>query len=156
MIVTPHPTRPPVPAQDRGRASPVPVSPATRAERGRRADRRGRRAEAVAAAALTADGWRILATRCRTGHGEIDLVAERDGIAAFVEVKARPTLAAAAFAVGPRQRARLVAAAAAALAAHPDWGAGGVRFDLVVVDAAGRVRRIAGAFRADETGADGR
>ena len=38
---------------------------------------------------LTRDGWRILNRRFRNGHRDIDLVAERDGIVAFVEVKAR-------------------------------------------------------------------
>ncbi len=83
----------------------------------------------------------------RTGAGEIDLVAELDGLLAFIEVKARPDLAGAAAALGHRQRARLLAAADAALAQHPGWGRAGVRFDVVLVDAAGQVRRITDAFR---------
>jgi putative endonuclease len=66
---------------------------------------------------------------------------------AIVEVKARPSLADAAAAVSPRQRGRLLAAAEIILAEHPDWGTAGVRCDVLVVDAAGRVRRIADAFR---------
>ncbi len=92
-----------------------------------------------------------MARRLRTGAGEIDLVAERDGLLAFVEVKARPVLAGAAEALGVRQRARLLAAAETALADNPSWGARGVRFDVIVVDAKGRVRRIADAFRAGDT-----
>ena len=34
-------------------------------------------------------GWRIVARRFRWGHRDIDLVIERDGLVAFVEVKAR-------------------------------------------------------------------
>ena len=54
--------------------------------------------------------------------------------------------------LSPRQRARLLAAAEILLAEHPEWeGAGwgraGVRFDVLLVDAAGAVRRIADAFR---------
>lgn len=41
----------------------------------------------------------------------------------------------------------LLAAADAALAQNPGWGAASVRFAVVVVDATGRVRRIANAFR---------
>ena len=48
-----------------------------------------------------------------------------------------------------RELARLIAAAEIMLAEHPDWGANGVRFDVMVVDAAGAVRRIADAFRAE-------
>jgi putative endonuclease len=49
--------------------------------------------------------------------------------------------------VTPRQQARLLAATDLILAENPDWGLNGVRFDLLLVDASGRVRRIADAFR---------
>jgi putative endonuclease len=111
------------------------------------ADARGRAAEQRAAAALEAEGWAVLARRLRMAAGELDLVAERDGILAFIEVKARPSLAEAAFALGPRQRARLIAAAEAWLAANPGHGAAGTRFDVMLVDGEGCVRRIADAFR---------
>lgn len=107
-------------------------------------------AEATAEAALTAEGWHVLARRLRTAAGEIDLVAERDGLLAIIEVKQRPTLADAAAALGPKQQARLAAAAGIVLGEHPDWGRAGVRFDVLLVDAAGRVRRIADAFRSGE------
>jgi putative endonuclease len=119
-----------------------------RAQRGRGAHARGLTAEAAAAAALERDGWTVLARRLRTGAGEIDLVAEKDGLLAVVEVKGRPSLALAAAAVSPRQRQRLLGAAEQMLAAHPDWGRAGMRFDVLLVDAAGTVRRIADAFRA--------
>jgi len=120
---------------------------ARRPARGRRAEAAGREAEAIAAIALEAEGWRVLARRIRTPAGELDLVAERDGLLAFVEVKARASLAAAAAALGPRQRARLLAAAECWLAVHPGHGAAGMRFDVVIVAADGTVRRIADAFR---------
>jgi putative endonuclease len=130
---------------------PSETSPTHRLLRGRRAYAAGQDAEALAAEALTAEGWLILAQRCRTEAGEIDLIAEREGLLAFIEVKARPSLAEAAFALGPRQRARLVAAAEAWLAEHPGHGAAGMRFDVMLVAADGTIRRIADAFRADET-----
>lgn len=49
----------------------------------------GRAAEEAAAAALARAGYRVLARNCRTPFGEIDIVAERRGALAFVEVKAR-------------------------------------------------------------------
>jgi putative endonuclease len=111
------------------------------------ADARGRSAEDRAASALEAEGWSVLARRARTAAGELDLVAERDGVLAFIEVKARPTLNEAAFALGPRQRARLIAAAEAWMAENSGHGAAGVRFDVLLVDGEARVRRIADAFR---------
>lgn len=118
--------------------------------RGRRAEASGRDAEGIAAAALAREGWAVLARRARTPAGEIDLVAERDGLLAFVEVKARPSLSEAAFALGARQRARLVVAAECWLAANPGHGAAGMRFDVVIVAADGTARRIADAFRAGD------
>ena len=109
--------------------------------------RRGIAAEDAACAALITDGWTILARRLRTKAGEVDAVAERGGILAIIEVKARPTLAAAAIALTDRQRTRLLGACDIILGEHPDWGPNGVRFDIIVVDLVGRVRRIADAFR---------
>ncbi len=120
---------------------------APRAARGRRAHASGLDAEAIACAALAAQGWRVLGRRLRTPAGEVDAVAEKDGVTVFVEVKQRPTLAGAAAALSVRQRARLLAAAEILLAENPSWGEAGVRFDVLVVDAAGAVRRIADAFR---------
>jgi putative endonuclease len=64
-----------------------------------------------------------------------------------IEVKARPTLAEAASALGPRQRTRLLAAAEILLGDNPGWGRAGIRFDVLLVDESGRVRHIADAFR---------
>lgn len=120
-----------------------------RQQRGRRAQAHGLATESEAAAALRRDGWTVHARRVRTEAGEIDLVAEKDGLLAIIEVKSRPRLADAAAALTARQRARLLAAAEILLAEHPEWGTAGVRFDVVVVDAAGTVRRIADAFRVE-------
>jgi putative endonuclease len=128
-----------------------PLRPARprRIARGRRAHALGVNAEAAACAALAQAGWTVLARRVRTAAGEVDAVAEKDGLVAFIEVKSRPTLAGAALALSARQRARLLAAAEILLAEHPAWGRSGVRFDVLLVDAAGAVRRIANAFRAE-------
>ena len=93
------------------------------------------------------DGWTIHARRLRTKAGEVDAIAEKDGILAIVEIKARPTLAEAALSVTERQQSRLLGACDLILGEHPDWGANGVRFDILVLNPAGQVRRIADAFR---------
>jgi putative endonuclease len=125
----------------------VVVARSDRSGRGRAADRLGRTAEDAAQLALERDGWSILARRLRTSAGEIDMVAQKDGLLAIVEVKARPRLADAAASLSDRQQARLISATEIILANNPDWGTQGVRFDLLLVDAAGVVRRIADAFR---------
>jgi putative endonuclease len=118
-----------------------------RSRRGRAAHAAGIAAEDAACAALTGDGWTIRARRLRTKAGEVDAVAEKSGILSISEVKSRPTLAEAAVALTVRQQARLIGACEIILGEHPDWGINGVRFDVLVVDQAGRVRRIADAFR---------
>lgn len=122
--------------------------PWSRARRGARADRTGRDAEAIARDLLRAEGWTILAERARTLAGELDLIAERDALLVFVEVKARPSLRDAAYALTSRQQSRLQAAAGIWLAAHPGHGAAGMRFDVILVAADGTARRIVDAFRA--------
>ncbi len=107
----------------------------------------GVRAEECACRALINEGWSILGRRLRTKSGEIDAVAQKNGLLAFVEVKARATLAMAADAIRPRQQARLLAAAEILLAEHPDWGEHGVRFDILLVDPTLRVRRVQDALR---------
>jgi putative endonuclease len=74
-------------------------------------------------------------------------LAEKDGLLSIVEVKARANLADAAASLSERQQVRLIAATEIILADNPDWGTQGVRFDLLLVDASGVVRRIADAFR---------
>jgi putative endonuclease len=73
--------------------------------------RRGRFSELVAAVVLMAKGYRILARRCRTPYGEIDLVAVRRRRLAFVEVKRRATRLEAEAAVSVRQAGRIAQAA---------------------------------------------
>lgn len=118
-----------------------------RQARGQGAYALGVDAEATACAALEGDGWVILGRRLRTAAGEVDAVAEKDGLLAVIEVKARPALSDAAWALSARQRARLLGAAEILLAENPGWGRAGVRFDVLLVDKAGAVRRIADAFR---------
>ncbi len=107
----------------------------------------GLAAEDRACAVLIADGWTIHARRLRTCAGEVDAIAEKAGILSIIEVKSRPTLAEAAVALTVRQQARLLGACEIILAEHPDWGVNGVRFDVLLVNPSGQVRRITDAFR---------
>jgi putative endonuclease len=95
--------------------------------------RTGLSAETRAAAYLIAKGYRILAKRFRTPYGEIDIVARRRNLLAFVEVKARNTLDEAAYAVTPRQQRRIIDAAQAWLMAHPEHADFELRFDVMLI-----------------------
>jgi len=105
-------------------------------------------AESRAAALLIAKGYRIVARRFRSPVGEIDIVARRRGTLIFVEVKARERLDDAAEAVMLRQQRRIVAAAEAWLAAHPDDMNSDMRFDVMLVAPKSLPRHIEAAFDA--------
>ena len=94
-----------------------------------KAERGGRRAERLAAWWLRLKGWRILAMRAKTPVGEIDLVARRGKVLAFIEVKARASQAQAELALDD-YRLRRVLRAAEALA--PRYSRDG---DIIRVDA---------------------
>jgi putative endonuclease len=110
--------------------------------------RTGISAESRAAAYLMAKGYRILAKRFRTPHGEIDLVAKKRNLVAFIEVKARASLDEAAYAVTPRQQARIIAAAQGWLVAHPEHAEFDLRFDAVLIAPRHLPRHLLAAFDA--------
>ncbi len=98
----------------------------------READQRGREGEAEAALWLAQQGWRIVAERVKTKAGEIDLIARRPGLVAFVEVKWRARSSALADAIDERRLARV--AAAAEIVAQ-DYATAGedIRIDVILL-----------------------
>ncbi len=98
--------------------------------------------ERVAAAHLEAEGYRILATNFRVREGEVDIVAEKGGVVAFVEVKTRRSdgMGAAVDSIDDRKAKRLLLAAEAFAQQHPELPPGR-RIDLIAIDleASGRV-----------------
>ena len=75
------------------------------------AESRGRRAERWAAWALRLKGWRILDQRVRTAGGEVDLIARRGRMVAFIEVKWRDRAEDLDLAIDARRLRRVVTAA---------------------------------------------
>lgn len=98
----------------------------------REAEQRGRRAETIAAWWLRLHGWRILARRVKVRGGEIDLIARRGNMLAFVEVKQRATADAAGMALD-RHRLRRVAAAAEQLAPRYARANDDIRIDAIFI-----------------------
>lgn len=96
------------------------------------AEQRGRGAETVACWWLRLRGWSILARRARVPGGEVDIVARRGSIVAFVEVKARSSDEAAAFSLD-RYRLRRVAVAAERLASRYARPGDDLRIDAMFI-----------------------
>jgi putative endonuclease len=117
----------------------------------------GRAAEEAAARYLAGHGWRLLGRNVRIGRGELDVIARRGCVLAFVEVKARRTFSYGSpeDAVGPRKRRQVARLAEIWLGARP-WALRGieeVRFDVIAVDATLHpcgVRHIPAAFTLNE------
>lgn len=95
-------------------------------------ERFGRRAEWAAAWWLRLQGWRILDQRIRTPRGEVDIIARRGRILAFVEVKARAGADELAQAIDAH-RLRRVAAAAEALAPRYAKSGDSTRIDVLLL-----------------------
>lgn len=116
----------------------------------------GEEGERLAEAWLVERGWRILDRRFRSGHRDLDLVAERSGVVAFVEVKARrgKRFGDPVEAVNWRKQRELTRSAAVWIAR---FGSGKqlFRFDVVgvLMDESGtRIRHLENAFTAKGSG----
>jgi len=96
------------------------------------AEKRGRGAETVACWYLRLKGWRILARRARVPGGEVDIVARRGNMVAFIEVKARANDDAADVALD-QWRLRRVAVAAERLAPRYAQTGDDIRIDAMFV-----------------------
>jgi len=99
----------------------------------RAAERWGRRAEMFCRLALRLKGYRIVASRLRVPAGEIDILAERRGLLAVVEVKARASEEAALATMSEARWRRLHRAASQVLASRPRFARHAIRFDLMLV-----------------------
>ncbi|BCX02133.1 MAG: UPF0102 protein [Candidatus Roseilinea sp.] len=76
--------------------------------------------EAIAANYLEQRGYTVRARNWRSGHGELDIVAERGETIVFVEVRTRrsDTYGRPEETISPRKRAKLIATAQAYLDEH--------------------------------------
>ena len=114
----------------------------------------GDEGEGRAEAYLRQRGFRILGRNVRSPLGELDLVADDQGVLVFVEVKRRRTgtFGGAIEAVDARKRAKLIQLAAQYLAQHRIRNRA-CRFDVVLIQddvmTTEAVQHIANAFDLD-------
>ncbi|MFT6570155.1 MAG: putative endonuclease [Sphingomonas echinoides] len=111
----------------------------------RHAEASGRRGERIAGWWLRLKGWRILARRVRTPAGEVDLIAKRGTLIAFVEVKLRKTAAELDFAIDERRLSRVAAAAEYLMPSYADPG-DDIRVDVILLAPGTRPRHIENAW----------
>jgi putative endonuclease len=96
---------------------------------------------------LASRGFSVLGRRFRSPAGEIDLIAANGSHLAFVEVKARRTLADAAWSVTPRQQRRIAEAAGHWLQCFPEYEGHDITFDAILVAPRQLPEYIPDAFR---------
>ena len=111
----------------------------------RAAEASGRRGERIAAWWLRLKGWRILDKRVRTPAGEVDLVARKGNLIAFVEVKSRATAAELDFAIDERRLSRVAAAAEVLMPRYAGPG-DDIRVDVILLAPGTRPRHIENAW----------
>ncbi len=114
--------------------------------RGAVSHRAGLTAEACVAAYCMRLGQELLAERWRGGGGEIDLIARDGDEVVFIEVKKSRSFAQAAARISQRQIARLEAAASEFMDFLPEGQNSRVRFDVALVDGAGRIEILKNAL----------
>jgi putative endonuclease len=106
----------------------------------------GSAAETIATLWLRARLYSILARNYRVQGGEIDIVAKRGSVVAFVEVKARGDLEDAAIAITPQKQRRISRAADRWIAAHP-WAMNcTLRADAIFIAPGKLPRHLENAF----------
>lgn len=110
----------------------------------------GNEGEQAACDYLAAKGWKIVDRNVRRGRGEIDIIAQRKKIIAFIEVKRRKNTAYGrpAEAVNTQKQMRIIQAAALYIQEN-DLDDASIRFDIIEI-LPGEIRHIEGAF--DATG----
>ena len=91
----------------------------------------GHRGEAIAALFLRLKLYRILTRRYKTPVGEIDLIVERFGTVAFVEVKTRSKASSEGQTLESVNQLRIARAAEYWLARNPRHAQGGLRLDVI-------------------------
>jgi putative endonuclease len=98
-----------------------------------RAEQTGRRGEQFAAIALQLKGYVILARRAKNVRGEVDLIARRGKVLAFIEVKTRQKAADPATILTAAQMQRIVNGATGWAAGRSWTKACQWRYDFVLV-----------------------
>ena len=104
----------------------------------------GSEGERAACEYLKGKGWTIVDTNVRRGRGEIDIIAQKRKLTAFIEVKRRSSLryGQPAEAVNRAKQRRIAEAAALYM---QEKGIDDVRFDVIEI-LPGEIRHIESAF----------
>lgn len=125
----------------------MPFTNAYLRSKGRKNHKAGVWAERAAARRLKLYGFEVLEERYKTKEGEIDLIAKRDGLLVFVEVKQRKNTLEEA--ITHTQMQRIIHSAMLYLAAHDEYANFTMRFDAMLYQTKGKLLYVPHAWTAD-------
>jgi putative endonuclease len=113
--------------------------------------RNGAEGEGEAVEYLRSEGYTILDRNFRSKFGEIDIIAEKDGVLAFFEVKSWNVYGDSEleYSIDRRKQRRIADTARFFLMERPLLSGKGLRFDVILMksgDSRKRVRHIENAF----------
>ncbi len=112
--------------------------------------RRGAEGEQAALETLQRAGLELVARNYRCRAGELDLVLRRGRLLVVVEVRrrGRQDYGGALASVNAAKQARIINATRHFLATHPRYAQNEIRFDVVGIEADGRLQWVQAAFDA--------
>jgi len=110
--------------------------------------RRGKEEEIIAGQYLESIGWIILARNFRSRRGEIDIVAVRENILSFVEVKSanRITKRDLEHVIGIKKRTSIIETSKLFLVINRKYKQYRIRYDVMLIQESACLRHIEGAF----------
>ena len=115
--------------------------------------KKGKLAEKTAVWFLKITGYKIVKKNYRPqkgiGAGEIDIIALKNNLLVFVEVKARKNEELAAYSILPEQIKRIIKSAELFLAENQEYSSYNIRFDAILMGSMKTPVHIKDAFRAD-------
>lgn len=94
---------------------------------------KGVAAEDLALKYLQKGGYEVLHTRYKTKFGEIDLIAQKNNVICFIEVKIRQSIEEALYAVTPKSRKRIEQSALFFISQNPEYQKCDMRFDVIAI-----------------------
>jgi putative endonuclease len=113
---------------------------------------KGKQGEETAAEYLEGKGYQILERNYRLKFGEVDIIAIKDGILAFTEVKTWEVYSFEniEFVMNARKQRRITAVSKFFLSVHPEYTDTNVRYDLIFLSTDGKVfKHLEAAFEGE-------
>jgi putative endonuclease len=108
----------------------------------------GRAGEEIVGSLLASEGWDIVARNFKAGPGEIDIIAQKGNLLAFIEVKRwkRNGAAELSTSIGRNKKFRIIETSKIFLAKYRQYNGKHIRYDVFLLSSDRMPTRYEGAF----------